>query len=149
MPNLCSAIRATLGQRQFRQSPGLALNAHSGNEWGKIPVLTGIGLIRFKRHNFLYLPNILNQKIPPQKFCLNSVTENNPISAALYTFISRTSTYTITFAHHYEGRLRPGLGLVYSLERHLKNYFSAAEVVFLVFLAEYSAAKAPRFSFWP
>src|SRR6218665_696748 len=22
------------------QSPGLALNAHSGNEWGKIPVLT-------------------------------------------------------------------------------------------------------------
>src|SRR6218665_1873535 len=41
LPNLCSAIRATLGQRQFRQSPGLALNAHSGNEWGKIPVLTG------------------------------------------------------------------------------------------------------------
>src|SRR6218665_1675524 len=28
--------------KQFRQSPGLALNAHSGNEWGKIPVLTGI-----------------------------------------------------------------------------------------------------------
>src|SRR6218665_1793465 len=42
MPNLCSAIRATLGQRQFRQSPGLALNLHSGNEWGKIPVLTGL-----------------------------------------------------------------------------------------------------------
>src|SRR6218665_1491086 len=41
MPNFCSAIRATLGQRQFRQSPGLALNADSGNEWGKIPVLTG------------------------------------------------------------------------------------------------------------
>src|SRR6218665_1972820 len=41
LPNLCSAIRATLGQRQFRQSPGLALNAHLGNEWGKIPVLTG------------------------------------------------------------------------------------------------------------
>src|SRR6218665_2977141 len=40
-PNLCSAIRATLGQRQICQSPGLALNAHSGNEWGKIPVLTG------------------------------------------------------------------------------------------------------------
>src|SRR6218665_2756926 len=39
--NLCSAIRETLGQRQIRQSPGLALNAHSGNEWGKIPVLTG------------------------------------------------------------------------------------------------------------
>ena len=38
---LCSAIWATLGQRQIRQSPGLALNAHSGNEWGKIPVLTG------------------------------------------------------------------------------------------------------------
>src|SRR6218665_1291240 len=34
-------MRATLGQRQIRQSPGLALNAHSGNEWGKIPVLTG------------------------------------------------------------------------------------------------------------
>src|SRR6218665_200979 len=43
LPNFCSAIRATLGQRQFRQSPGLALNAHSGNEWGKIPVLTGLG----------------------------------------------------------------------------------------------------------
>src|SRR6218665_4170053 len=41
LPNFCSAIRATLGQRQFRQSPGLAPNAHSGNEWGKIPVLTG------------------------------------------------------------------------------------------------------------
>src|SRR6218665_2985548 len=27
--------------KQIRQSPGLALNAHSGNEWGKIPVLTG------------------------------------------------------------------------------------------------------------
>src|SRR6218665_516254 len=32
LPNLCSAIRATLGQRQIRQNPGLALNAHSGNE---------------------------------------------------------------------------------------------------------------------
>src|SRR6218665_4140418 len=42
-PNLCSAIRATLGQRQIRQSSGLALNAHSGNEWGKIPVLTEVG----------------------------------------------------------------------------------------------------------
>src|SRR6218665_4201540 len=41
MDGPCSAIRATLGQRQFRQSPGLALNAHSGNEWDKIPVLTG------------------------------------------------------------------------------------------------------------
>src|SRR6218665_1133059 len=41
LPNFCSAIRATLGQRQIRQSPGLALSAHSGNEWGKIPVLTG------------------------------------------------------------------------------------------------------------
>jgi len=25
LPNFCSAIRATSGQRQFRQSPGLAL----------------------------------------------------------------------------------------------------------------------------
>src|SRR6218665_2489784 len=41
IPNFCSAIRATLGQRQICQSPGLALNAHSGNGWGKIPVLTG------------------------------------------------------------------------------------------------------------
>jgi len=32
---LCSAIQATLGQRQICQSPGLALNAHLGNEWGK------------------------------------------------------------------------------------------------------------------
>src|SRR6218665_670194 len=45
LPNLCSAIRATLGQRQIRQSPGLALNAHSGNEWGKIPVLTGMAKV--------------------------------------------------------------------------------------------------------
>src|SRR6218665_3849403 len=29
------------GISQIRQSPGLALNAHSGNEWGQIPVLTG------------------------------------------------------------------------------------------------------------
>src|SRR6218665_912514 len=42
LQNFCSAIRETLGQRQIRQSPGLALNAHSGNEWGKIPVLTGL-----------------------------------------------------------------------------------------------------------
>src|SRR6218665_1416751 len=45
LPNFCSAIRATLGQRQIRQNPGLALNAHSGNEWGKIPVLTGRRLL--------------------------------------------------------------------------------------------------------
>src|SRR6218665_2362940 len=45
LPNFCSAIRATLGQRQICQSPGLALNAHSGNEWGKIPVLTGKRLV--------------------------------------------------------------------------------------------------------
>src|SRR6218665_1458320 len=49
LANLCSAIRATLGQRQIRQGPGLALNAHSGNDWGTIPVLTGkrIGLSMF------------------------------------------------------------------------------------------------------
>ena len=41
LPNLCLAIRTTLGQRQIRQSPGLALNAHSGNEQDKIQVLTG------------------------------------------------------------------------------------------------------------
>src|SRR6218665_685928 len=41
LQNFCSAIRATLGQRQILQSPGLALNAHSGNDWGPIPVLTG------------------------------------------------------------------------------------------------------------
>src|SRR6218665_273578 len=44
LANFCSAIRATLGQRQIRQSPGLPLNAHSGNDWGSIPVLTGLGL---------------------------------------------------------------------------------------------------------
>lgn len=32
---------ATLGQSQIRTNPGLALNAHSGNEWSKIPVLSG------------------------------------------------------------------------------------------------------------
>ena len=37
-------VRAILGKRQIRQSPGLALNAHSGNEWGKIPVLSGTAL---------------------------------------------------------------------------------------------------------
>src|SRR6218665_842704 len=37
-------FRATLGQRQIRQSPRLALNAHSGNDWGPIPVLTGKSL---------------------------------------------------------------------------------------------------------
>src|SRR6218665_198943 len=31
-----------LWQRQIRQSPGLALNVHSGNDWGPIPVLTGM-----------------------------------------------------------------------------------------------------------
>src|SRR6218665_3806181 len=48
MPNLCSAIRGTLGQRQIRQCPGLALNDHSGNDWGPIPVLTGYDLVRLK-----------------------------------------------------------------------------------------------------
>src|SRR6218665_38464 len=46
--NLCSAIRATLGRRQIRQSPGLALNAHSGNDWGPIPVLTGYKSVRYE-----------------------------------------------------------------------------------------------------
>src|SRR6218665_1577570 len=50
--NLCSAIRATLGQRQIRQSPGLALNAHSGSYWGPIPVLTGVPAYNFTcQHN--------------------------------------------------------------------------------------------------
>src|SRR6218665_2497001 len=48
-PNLCAAIRVTLGQRQIRQSPGLALNAHSGNEGGKIPVLAGYTVKRHRR----------------------------------------------------------------------------------------------------
>src|SRR6218665_1999741 len=30
-------------------SPGLALNAHSGNEWGKIPVLTGLFVTGHKK----------------------------------------------------------------------------------------------------
>src|SRR6218665_3582683 len=36
--------------KQIRQSPGLALNAHSGNDWGPIPVLTEIDL-RVTQHN--------------------------------------------------------------------------------------------------
>src|SRR6218665_3479919 len=38
----------------FRQSPGLALNAHSGIELGKIPVLTGLGLA-FRVHTITSL----------------------------------------------------------------------------------------------
>jgi len=32
LANLCSAFRATSGQRQIRQSPGLALSADLGND---------------------------------------------------------------------------------------------------------------------
>src|SRR6218665_3518397 len=62
LPNFCSAIRATLGQRQIRQSPGLALNAHSGNEWGKIPVLTGLSPC--------CTPHLLLSFIPDIETCL-------------------------------------------------------------------------------
>jgi len=37
-----------LGQRQISQSPYLALNAHSGNEWRKIPVLTRMTFTAFQ-----------------------------------------------------------------------------------------------------
>jgi len=37
--NLCSAIRVTLGQRQIRQSPGLALNANPGNDWDMVTII--------------------------------------------------------------------------------------------------------------
>jgi len=53
-------------------------------------------------------------------------------------FIDRTSTYTITFMHHRDGRL--GLGLVWSLETSQK-IFSAAEVISVALLAEYCAQK--------
>src|SRR6218665_3887452 len=33
-----------LGQRQFRPSPGHALNAHSGNDWDQIPLLSTMKL---------------------------------------------------------------------------------------------------------
>src|SRR6218665_2327995 len=64
LPNLCSAIRATLGQRQIRQSPGLPLNAHSGNEWGKIPVLTGISVTASRLWNDLP-PELRTFSLPP------------------------------------------------------------------------------------
>src|SRR6218665_3780413 len=35
-------IGEMLGQRQFRPSPGHALNSHSGNDWGQIPLLSGV-----------------------------------------------------------------------------------------------------------
>src|SRR6218665_814822 len=61
LPNFCSAIRATLGQRQIRQSPGLPLNAHSGNDWGPIPVLTGkrhvVAIIGHYVGTGLYIPH--------------------------------------------------------------------------------------------
>jgi len=41
------------------------------------------------------------------------VAVNNPTFAYnIIIFIDLTSTYTITFTHHREGRLRSGLGLV-------------------------------------
>src|SRR6218665_2197993 len=44
-PNFSSAIRATLGERQIRPSPGLDLNRNtysddSGNDWVQLSVLT-------------------------------------------------------------------------------------------------------------
>jgi len=39
---LCSAFRATLGQRQIRWSSSFTLNAHFWHWFCKIPVLTGI-----------------------------------------------------------------------------------------------------------
>src|SRR6218665_2791666 len=74
LPNFCSEIRETLGQRQIRQSPGLALNAHSGNEWGKIPVLTGSSQPSYLRQLFTIHPPtsftpILIHSNPPPPFC--------------------------------------------------------------------------------
>src|SRR6218665_1578164 len=51
-----SLIWETLGQRQICQSPGLALNVHSGNDWDPIPVLTGewpSGRFRPRQHKFM------------------------------------------------------------------------------------------------
>ena len=52
-PKLIALLETKFGahlQRQIRQSLGLALNAHSGNEWGKIPVLTGIVSVTGKQN---------------------------------------------------------------------------------------------------
>ena len=55
----------------------------------------------------------VNTEAVLSKFCDNSVVVNNPTFAYnIIIFIDRTSTYTITFTHHYEGRLGSGIGLV-------------------------------------
>src|SRR6218665_2667670 len=52
----------------------------------------------------------------------NSVAENNPTFAyTIIIFIEWTYTYTITFKHHCEGHLGPGLLL--SLKPSQKNIF--------------------------
>src|SRR6218665_1059486 len=59
--DVCPNGWVTLRQRQIRQSPGLTLNAHSGNDWGPIPVLTGAYMIQ----GYMYLSN--EEKEEPHK----------------------------------------------------------------------------------
>src|SRR6218665_170753 len=105
----------------------------------------------FQASQFLIFLNILPQTkfLRRSEFCHNSVAESNSASAQTFiTFFNRTSIYTKTLVHHHKGRLESRLGLVYLLETS-KIIFSAAEVIFLMFLAEYSAAEALGFSYWP
>ena len=67
--------------------------------------------------------------------------KNLEYAAAEAPILNHTSTYTITFTHHFRVRIRFSL-----IIGDIKNIFSAAEVIFLVFLAKYVAAEAPRFS---
>src|SRR6218665_976606 len=79
------------------------------------------------------------------KFQNNSAAENNPTSAyTSISFTNRTSTYTITFMQHRKGRLESGL--ISLVIRDISKIFSAREIIFLMFLVEYSAAEAPGLS---
>src|SRR6218665_2494213 len=85
--NLCSAIRATLGQRQIRQSPGLPLNAHSGNDWGPIPVLTGS---QISPHN--PCPKIISLAKNPSTHPLQNSISYNTLQTSQPSYIRQLLT---------------------------------------------------------
>src|SRR6218665_3356154 len=73
-----SLIWATLGQRQICQSPCLALNVHSSNDWGPIPVLTGewpSGRFRVARPSSKKLCNLCKNYI--NQFNLAQIRQTN------------------------------------------------------------------------
>ena len=100
---VCPNFALTLGKFVFsnsgnfrakaiHQSPGLALNAHSGNDWGPIPVLTGsISQKKFLNSSRLFSPFVLsrashnrNRKFQTSKEPLKSQAQGTSLFTNLF-----------------------------------------------------------------